>query len=199
MSHNTHIVKENIKEILQTLAKEYSKLGGTKPINIYIVGGASIVLNFDYRLSTIDIDAYYAEDLLLDQAIILTAKLLQLPDDWLNKDFVNTPSYTYKIINKAKLGFIVNDLINVYLLEPKYLIAMKIKSSRPTGGDLEDIIMMIYEMRFKNIPISYNEIIEAYKELYSDFSNTYDYFLVKTQEAFKTPIEDFMHYFHKKY
>ena len=93
---------------------------------------------------------------------------------------------------------VYNEIIVVYSLEPKYLIAMKLKSSRPTGGDLDDVIKMIYELRFKGTEITYETIIEAYKELYADFSNTYDYFLEKAKEAFETPIEDFEYLF-KKY
>ena len=61
---------------------------------------------------------------------------------------------------------------------------MKLKSSRPTGGDLDDVVYMIYELRYKNIGIEYKDVIDAYKTLYDDFSNTYDYFLKKAEEAF---------------
>ncbi len=67
---------------------------------------------------------------------------------------------------------------------------MKIKSSRPTGGDLGDITKMIYELRIKKESCSYDDVIKAYKYLYTDFSNTYDYFLKKTKEAFEIPLED---------
>ena len=77
-------------------------------------------------------------------------------------------------------------------------LATKLKSSRPTGGDLDDIIMMIYELRYKKDQITYDDVIEAYKYLYTDFSNTYDYFLQKTNEAFEVPIEDFEHLLKKR-
>ena len=62
----------------------------------------------------------------------------------------------------------------------------------------DDAIMMIYEMRYKRLNISYDEIIEAYKDLYPDFTNTYSYFLEKTKKAFDTPIEEFEYLFKKE-
>ena len=72
-------------------------------------------------------------------------------------------------------------------------------SSRPTGDDLDDIIKMIYESRYRNDPLTYEDVIKTYKELYSDFSNTYDYFLVKAKEAFETPKEDFEYLFKRDF
>lgn len=198
MLHSKIIRRDDIDIIFDALADEYLKLNGEDIFDVYLVGGAAIVLNFEYRASTIDIDAYFKNNQQINQAIDEVSKRLDLPKDWLNCDFMATPSYSPVIVNKAKLYKAFRKVIKVHLLEPKYLIAMKLKSSRPTGGDLDDVIKMIYELRYKNIPISYEEIINAYKELYPNFSNTYDYFLKKTREAFDTPMEDFEYLF-KKY
>ena len=190
MSHKRTINKETFDEIFHSFSNEYEKLNGATELNIYLVGGAAILLNFDYRKSTMDVDALYIESELVNKAIKNTSTQLLLVDDWLNRDFENTPSYSPNIVSKSKLLKKYGKYINVFTLEPKYLIAMKLKSSRPTGGDLNDIIKMIYELRYKEIPITYEETIEAYKELYKDFSNTYDSFLAKTKAAFDTPIEE---------
>ncbi len=198
MLHSKIIRRDDIDIIFDALADEYLKLNGEDIFDVYLVGGAAIVLNFEYRASTIDIDAYFKNNQQINQAIDEVSKRLDLPKDWLNCDFMATPSYSPVIVNKAKLYKAFRKVIKVHLLEPKYLIAMKLKSSRPTGGDLDDVIKMIYELRYKNIPISYEEIINAYKELYPNFSNTYDYFLKKTRDTFDTPMEDFEYLF-KKY
>ena len=190
MLHSTVISRKNLDEIFTALADEYVKAGGKEAFNIYVVGGAAIVINFDYRLSTMDIDAFFVKNDCLTTAIANVANNLKLPQDWLNKDFVSTPSYTDNLVAHSKLYRSYNGVINVYVLETKYIIAMKLKSSRPTGGDLDDIIKMIHELRLKGEDIAYDQIIEAYKELYSDFSNTYDYFLEKTKEACDMPIEE---------
>lgn len=198
MLHSSLLKKEDLDCLFDKLAAEYIELGGSKRVEIYLVGGAAIVLNFDFRMSTIDIDAMFNDNEILETAIQNISLRESLSSDWLNKDFVKTPSYSPKIIEKAKEYSVYHNIIFVYSLEPKYLIAMKLKSSRPTGGDLDDIIKMIYELRYKKAEISYEQIVEAYKDFYPDFLNTYNYFLEKTKEAFKTPIEDFEYLF-KKY
>lgn len=187
MLHNQVLNKNSIDSIFSCLANNYH---GTKPINIYLVGGAAIMLHFDYRQSTIDFDALFQNNNEMEKAIKQVSDQLSLPIDWLNQDFVNTPSFSSKIIECSKLYKSFNDVVFVYSLEPMYLIAMKLKSSRPTGGDLDDIVKMIYELRFNNAPITFEKVLEAYRHLYQDFSNTYDYFLKKTKEAFETPMEE---------
>lgn len=195
MLHNHLIKKEDIDNIFDSFSSVYKKLGGKEELNIYLVGGAAIVLNFSYRAATIDIDAFYKDSEIINKAIKETSTLLDLPIDWLNHDFVNTPSFSELILDKSHLYKNYFNIINVFVLDSKYLIAMKLKSSRPTGGDLDDIIKMIYELRYKNDPIKYEDIINAYTELYPDFSNTYDYFLEKAKEAFEIPVEDFDYLF----
>ena len=190
MLHSKLITRNDIDIIFQTLADNYEKLGGSKIVNIYLVGGAAIVLGFNYRMSTIDIDAYFTDNETLMQAIEVTGKEKGLANHWLNYDFINTPSYSKNIIEKSKMHSQFGRYINVFKLETKYLIAMKLKSSRPTGGDLDDIIKMIYETRLNKINLTYDDVIKAYEELYTNFDNTYDYFFKKTKEAFETPLED---------
>ena len=47
MSHNTLISKNNIDAIFEFLSQEYELLGGTQKIDIFLVGGAAIILNFN--------------------------------------------------------------------------------------------------------------------------------------------------------
>lgn len=187
MLHNQLLTKNSIDEIFDCFAKNYD---GKDPLNVFLVGGGAIMIHFDFRQSTIDLDAFFKTNNLVEIAINKVAEEKGLPKDWLNQDFINTPSYSPKINEVSKLYKAFNNVVFVYCLEPVYLIAMKLKSSRPTGGDLDDIIKMIYELRYKSISISYEEVINAYQYLYTDFSNTYDYFLEKTKEAFNTPLEE---------
>ena len=54
-------------------------------------------------MSTIDVDAYYSENEILKKAIENTGKKFGLNADWLNCDFVKTPSFTSEIMEKAEL------------------------------------------------------------------------------------------------
>lgn len=68
MLHNFLFKKEDINQVFEKLASEYIELGGTKRVEIYLVGGAAIVSNFDYRMSTIDIDALFKDNYILETA-----------------------------------------------------------------------------------------------------------------------------------
>ena len=199
MLRSNTLNKNNIDEILTTLGDYYDEMHGKEEIHLYIVGGAAVVLNFTFRKSTIDIDALYMNNVIFNEAIEKTAQHYKLPYDWLNQEFKNTPSYSDKINCNSVFYKKFGNNIKVYVLPPKYLIAMKLKSSRPTGGDLEDIIMMIYEMRYNDVHIEYEEVIKAYEDLYNDFANTYSYFLERTKKAFETPIEEFEHLFKNRF
>ena len=190
MLRNVVLTKEKLDSVFEVFAQKILKANINNPINIYIVGGAAIVLNFDYRESTIDIDAMFENDEMINSVIKETANELKMPDDWLNQDFINTPSYSPKIKMVSTLYKTFGDIVNVFYLPPVYLIAMKLKSSRPTGGDMGDIIKMIYELRYKGEKLSYDDVMNAYLFLYPDLSNTYSYFFEKAKEAFETPLED---------
>ena len=190
MSHNSVLSKDNLDIVFQTFSNTIKQINNNKKVSLYIVGGGAIVASFEYRLSTMDIDAMFATDDEITKAIKMTAQELQLPNDWLNQDFINTPSFSPKLSEVSTLLKSYNDNLTIYTLPSKYLIAMKLKSSRPTGGDIDDIINMIYELRYKGVEIMYEDIIAAYKTLYDDFSNTYNFYLKKTKEAFDAPLED---------
>ena len=51
MLHSSLLKKEDLDCLLDKLAAEYIELGGSKRVEIYLVGGAAIVLNFDFRMS----------------------------------------------------------------------------------------------------------------------------------------------------
>ena len=190
MLHNSILNKENFDSIFQKLADLYVSKVPTEKVDVFIVGGCAILLQFNYRLSTMDIDAIFNENDFFIQCVEEISKEMNLPPDWLNQDFVDTPSYSPKIVEVASLYKTFNNFINVYITNTEYLIAMKLKSSRPTGGDLDDIVKMVYELRYNGSTITYRDVINAYEFLYSDYSNTYSYFLEKTKEAFEKPLEE---------
>lgn len=191
MLHNLTIDKKLFNDLIDDFATEYKNTGASKSIKLFIVGGCAIMMNFSYRLSTIDVDAFFTNNEKIDIAIKKVSLKRNIPEDWLNKEFINTHSYSEKIpeASKEKMSYF-NGLVKVYVVQPKYLIAMKLKSSRPTGGDLDDVIKMIYEGRINHTIESYEEIIKAYDFLYESRNNTYDFFFNKAKEAFDTPIEE---------
>ena len=57
MSAETIFTKDNLDICLRKLAKEFRKLNGTKtPAEIILIGSASVLINYNFRDSTYDID-----------------------------------------------------------------------------------------------------------------------------------------------
>ena len=182
--------KNRLNQAFELFSGIYKKNKPNKPLDIYVVGGSAVVLNFEFRLSTMDIDALFETDEMINNAIMLTAKEMNIASDWLNSDFINTPSFTPKIKGVSALYKTFNEVVNVYYIEPLYLVAMKLKSARPTGGDLDDVIKMIYELRYNSKCVSYEDIVKAYFYLYEEYPNEESFFINKTKEAFETSMDE---------
>lgn len=75
MSHdyetsNSHFTKGNIDLYLKELAKEYRKIvGKSVPAELILIGGASVLLNYDFRDMTRDVDALIEADSAMKEAI----------------------------------------------------------------------------------------------------------------------------------
>jgi len=112
------------------------------------------------------------------------AKKYNLNYKWINTDFINTDSYTEKLIQycepyKKAFGY---GVLNVRTVKNEYLVAMKIKSARFYKHDLSDICGIIEEQRINNNPITLEKLNKAIMVLYNDKSlfDTYAYNLAKS-------------------
>lgn len=95
MSIEVPFTKANLEYYLKELAKEFRKRGHGAPAELTLVGGASVLLNYDFRYSSYDIDAdYTAVHSVMEECINAVGDRLGLPIGWLNDDFKRTASYT---------------------------------------------------------------------------------------------------------
>ncbi|GEM_PF-2833981 len=161
------INKENLDHIFNLLSEKYAELGGTERVSLMLVGGAAIITRFLYRVSTLDIDALFPKTGPFLRAAEEIGKAENLPEDWINDEFVGTPSFSAKLADKMTLYKSFSDgLLNVYSLPDPYLIAMKMRSNRPTSGDLDDVIHMVAELSHLGNPVSFEQVERAHKDLY---------------------------------
>ena len=183
MSRKTVLSKDNLDSLFEKLSEKYSEFGGTEPIKIYLVGGTAIMSRFQYRQSTLDADAFFPKTESLLKASAWVAEHENLPSDWLNDAFVGTNSFSQVIFCKMDLyKEYGNGLISVYRLPAVYMIAMKMRSNRPTGGDLDDVLKMIAEIRHLGGKIAMTEIEDAYIDLYGEGFGPLNAFFVKELE-----------------
>ena len=84
-SDSNEITRESLDMYLKEFAKVFRKLNGNKtPAEIILVGGASVLTNYDFRKSTGDIDAIILTSSVIKDAINIISERFNLPNDWLN-------------------------------------------------------------------------------------------------------------------
>ena len=90
--------KENLDQYLKELAKEFRKRNGkSMPADIILIGGASVVINYGFREMTCDMDAIINAASFMKDAINTVGDRYNLPNGWMNDDFMRTESYTPRI------------------------------------------------------------------------------------------------------
>ena len=132
--------RETILEALARLSDELGKAGVFGELNL--VGGTAMILAFNARNATKDVDAIFEPTVQVRFAERAVADSLSLPADWLNNagDFV--PLETVDLANRR-----------VQSPTPEYMLAMKVMASR-TGvanerGDGADIAFLIRLLNIK--------------------------------------------------
>ena len=161
-----NLTKEQLDNIFKELANALKKkLKGKKfSYELIIVGGASILLNYSFRMSTIDIDCLDMNDALMNETINAVASKYDLPNGWINTDFIKTNSYTPKLIQYSTFyKSYANNTLIVRTIKDEYLIAMKMVAARKYKHDYSDIYGILKE----NKSLKYEDIITAVTNLYS--------------------------------
>ena len=148
MSHSFYINKDNLNYYLTELGIEYRKISKT-PVQIVIVGGAAIFVKYSFRMMSLDIDGLllpHKSDS-LKHAIVNVADKIKIPYGWINDDFVNTSSYSNRIILYSDYYKTFSNLIEVRIVDTIHLLAMKLMSFRPYKRDLSDLLGILIEKK----------------------------------------------------
>ena len=167
MSHK--LSKEQLDSIFKDIAKELKKKIKNKALSyeLIIVGGASILLNYSFRETTVDIDCLDIQDALMNEIINNVGEKYQLPNDWINTDFIKTNSYTPKLIQYSSYyKSYANGSLVIRTIKDEYLIAMKMMAARKYKHDYSDIFGIIKE----NPSLSFDKVMKAVENLYEDSS-----------------------------
>jgi len=113
---------------------------------IGVVGGAAMVLAFNARGSTKDVDAIFEPSAKIRKAAELVAKEMGLDKDWINdavKGFLPGDPNEKKILIKK-------DHLTVWVPEPQYFLAMKGISARFDTQDAQDLKFLIKHLKIKS-------------------------------------------------
>jgi len=161
--------RSNIDHYLYLIAKEYKKANRANPeAEIIIVGGASMIMNYNFRDSTTDIDGIIRASSSIKEIINKIGDENGLETGWLNDDFKYTNSYSHKLIVCSKFYKKFCGCFSVRTVSEEYLLAMKVKSARIYKHDLSDIIGIIKEHQEMERELDYSMLEAAYGELYDE-------------------------------
>ena len=167
--------KDNLDQYLKELASEFRKRNGRKmPAEIVLIGGAAIVINYGFRDMTYDMDAIISAASSMKDAINHVGDKYNLPNGWLNADFMQTSSYTPQISRYSRYYRIFSNIVTFRTVYREYLIAMKLMAGRQYKYDLSDVVGILWEHNKKGDPITLEEIQNAVTELYDSYSRLPD-------------------------
>ena len=162
--------KENIDIYLKELAKEYRKqIGKNTPAEIILIGGASVLVNYGFRDMTTDIDAVIRAASVMNDVINRIGDRYNLPNGWLNQDFVRTVSYSPKLACFSQYYKTYSNVLTIRTVLAEYLIAMKLRSGRQYKSDLSDVLGILAEHEKQGNPITMERIQRAVSDLYGNW------------------------------
>lgn len=144
-----------LKELSDEMGRE--KLKG----EILLFGGAAMVLAFNARPSTKDVDALFQPKSKIYELSKKVAEKYNIAPDWLNdsvKGFINSNSFDYKLFERF-------ENLSIYIPNPEYLLAMKSISMRlgVESSDVDDIKFLIDYLKLKKV----EDIFDIIKKYYS--------------------------------
>ncbi|MDR1001520.1 MAG: hypothetical protein LBL96_12120 [Clostridiales bacterium] len=161
------ITKDNLLIYIKELAKEFRRLNGTvAPAEIILIGGAAVLANYGFREMTYDIDAIIVASSAMKQAINRVADKYDLPNGWLNADFMRTGSYSRKLLEVSRYYKTFSNILTVRVVAAEYLLAMKLMSGRQYKYDMSDIVGILWEHQKSGNPITREMIDDAVSALY---------------------------------
>ena len=172
---------------MKELAKEFRKINGkSMSAEIILIGGAAILANYGFMDMTTDIDAIIHAASSMKDAINRVGDKYELPNGWLNTDFMRTGSYSPKL-NEVSVHYkTFSNVLEIRIIESEYLIAMKLRSGRKYKNDLSDIIGILAEHERKGEPISLEDINAAVNNLYGGWDQFPDDSKKFIEDAIKT-------------
>jgi hypothetical protein len=132
--------KPLILRALEALAVELGSAGYEAPVELVTVGGAALVLLYEARDSTQDVDAFALQpeqQEVVRSAAARVADALELPPDWLND---GAKGY----VQGLKRGEVVfeSDWLVAYTPPPEQLLAMKLSAWRD-DVDISDARLLL--------------------------------------------------------
>ena len=169
MAHKTNVPYLNNSNIIPLVTQLYNELlnkyGNTLPfIKILIVGGSALSLKYSFR-ATVDIDADISFGGEIQSIINKIAVDNNIPNDWINQDFMKSNSYSRRLWENAiwyNLKYPPSNLFHVYVVNDLDQLCMKATAGR--DKDKIDIRFLIEKLVMQGY--TYQNYLNEFKYLY---------------------------------
>jgi hypothetical protein len=149
------MTQDQMRRAFEALNAELARDGVKGEIGV--VGGAAMVLAFNARKATRDVDAVFEPSGKIRAAAARIARAQRLPADWLNdaaKGYMPADTQPRSIV--LDLSHLA-----VWVPPPQYLLAMKAIAARLDGYDAQDLRMLIRHLNLRRAE-DVLEVIENY-------------------------------------
>ena len=133
-----------LRRAFELLAKHLKRRGVVGEVHVF--GGAAMVLAFNSRQATRDVDAVFAPDTYVLEAAREVAVNLGLPKSWLNNQ---ASSYVSGVAGRGTPVFDHSNL-RVMVTPIEHLLAMKVRAARAVR-DADDIRVLLNELKFTKV------------------------------------------------
>ncbi|MCL2159862.1 MAG: DUF6036 family nucleotidyltransferase [Oscillospiraceae bacterium] len=182
ISMDNDFLRKLLIELADELNKE-SKKNYAKH-DLYVVGGAALILGYNLRLATSDMDAIWSNQEYFRKCINKVAKRNKLKNGWCNMDVALSKSYTPAVVDSANCQLIIkHGSLNVWAINLWLALCMKLIAFRER--DRSDIILIVDELKKNNI-ISKSAIMDAFDNFYTKHGKS-----ISLSEAAMTYIDSF--------
>ncbi|MEO5330616.1 MAG: DUF6036 family nucleotidyltransferase [Magnetococcus sp. YQC-5] len=154
-NHLQHLSRALILKHLEDLDSELEKTA-TKG-EVVLFGGAVMVLVFNARPATKDVDAIFHPKDVMRQAILKVAAKNHLPDDWMNDAVAG-------FISEKGQKRVLFELphLSIHVPTPEYLLAMKALAARVDATDQDDVKFLLKTLKIN----SAHEVFALIEEYY---------------------------------
>ena len=130
------ISRAQLQEAFRLLAKRLADRGVVG--DVYVFGGAAIVLAYNGRAATRDVDAIFEPREIVHEAALDVAEALSLPRWWLNDQ---TASYLSRLRDSDAATIVDFPNLRVTAISEEHLLAMKALAAR-RYADMDDIALL---------------------------------------------------------
>lgn len=163
-STNTpYIFNNNVGSFITSFLAEYNRLNPGIAVDVLVVGGSALAMKYGFR-GTVDIDAEIRARNSTKEAIANVSKAMNIPNDFINEDFMKSNSYSRHLWDDAVFVY-QSGLNRVWVVSDISQLCMKLTACR--RKDMDDISFLLERVYQQGY--GYQNIVDRFNQLYGGY------------------------------